>query len=106
MAEELEDVTASTEPEPEGTDLTPTGAVTDSGITLESVHAMLLELQGTVQNLQAVADQATPVEPNAEEPPAEEPPADESALLEDDGEEDAPAPEEDLEEVDKLLSAN
>lgn len=63
-------------------------APVEGAITLESLHALVLELQGTVANLQAVAEQATPVEPAAEEPAAEAP------------------PEEDLEEVDALLQAN
>lgn len=101
--EEIEEE-VKVELEPEGTDLQPVAETADSGVTLESVHAMLLELQGTVANLQAVADQATPVEPNAEEVP-EEAPADDSALLEEEPAADAPE-EENLEELDALLQAN
>lgn len=75
----------------------------DGAITLESLHALVLELQGTVANLQAVQDQAIPVEPAAAE--EEAPPADDSGLLEEDTPGDAPE-EENLEELDALLSAN
>lgn len=91
--------------EAEGTDLKPTEE-NASGLTVESLHAMIVELQGTVANLQAVADQATPVEPAAEEVAAEEEaPADDSALLEDSEPEGAEPKEEDLEEIDALLQA-
>lgn len=105
MADVIEEETPVVvdEPTPEGTPLTPTEPVDGgSGITVESLHAMIVEMQGTIANLQAVADQATPVEPAAEE--EEEEPADDSTLLEDDAEE-VPASEEDLEEVDALLQA-
>lgn len=107
----MEEEDVKVELEPEGTDLQETPAP-DVGITIESLHAMIVELQGTVQNLQAVADQATPVEPAAVEAAAEEEPAaDDSALLEDEGPDTTngtiePSPEEDLEDIDKLLSAN
>lgn len=101
----MEEEDVKVELEPEGTDLQETPAP-DAGITIESLHAMIVELQGTVQNLQAVADQATPVEPAAVEAAAEEEPvADDSALLEDDATAED-VPEEDLEDIDKLLSAN
>lgn len=91
-------------PGPETTPLEPV-VTEESAITVESLHAMILELQGTVANLQAVADQATPVEPAAEEQAAEEAVPEEGALLEEEPAAEAP-PEEDLEEVDALLQAN
>ena len=90
-------------PEPAAPEPTP-----ESGITLESVHAMLLELQGTVQNLQTTQDQAIPVEPSAEEPPAEEPGAPvDGDLLDDEGNApEEPVSDDELNELDSMLSGN
>lgn len=90
----MADIIPTTE-ENEVAEVTPT--VGDS-----EVITLLQELRGIMTNMQQAMDKMAPVE-QAAEAVAEEAPGDEALLEEDPPAAEAAAPEEDIEELDKLL---